>query len=75
MDFYSGSRNEEYPRTIYTSSETIFIDKIIETKIEEDFDSKSRTRIFVFKSREKKFYQLELIQGVFKLKQVEIKGE
>jgi hypothetical protein len=75
VDFYSGSKSEEYPRTIYTSSGNIAVDKIIETKIEEDFASKSRTRIFIFQSREKKFYQFEVRQGVFKLRQIEMKEE
>lgn len=70
VDFYSGSKSEEYPRKIYTDSGTIAVDKIIETKVEEDFDSRDRTRIFVFQSREKVFYQLKVKQGVFKLKQM-----
>jgi hypothetical protein len=75
VDFYSGSKSDEYPKKIYTTSGTISVDKIIETKLEEDFNSKNRTKIFVFQSQEKVFYQLKVKQGVFKLKQMEIGEE
>jgi len=75
VDFYSGSKSDEYPKKIYTTSGTISVDKIIETKLEEDFDSKNRTKIFIFQSQEKVFYQLKVKQGVFKLKQMEIREE
>lgn len=75
VGFYSGSRSEEYPREIYTDSGTITVDKIIETNLEENFESKTRTKIFVFQSREKDFYQLEVRQGVFKLKRIGIGEE
>jgi len=75
VDFYSGSKSDEYPKKIYTTSGTISVDKIIETKLEEDLDSKNRTKIFIFQSQEKVFYQLKVKQGVFKLKQMEIREE
>ena len=70
VDFYSGSKSEEYPQKIYTDSGTITVDIVIETKIEEDFDSKNRTRIFIFRSLGKDFYQLKVRQGIFELKQI-----
>ncbi len=75
VDFYSGSKSDEYPKKIYTTSGTISVDKIIETKLEEDLDSKNRTKIFIFQSQGKNFYQLNVKQGVFKLKQMEIREE
>jgi len=75
VDFYSGSKSDEYPKKIYTTSGTISVDKIIETKLEEDFDSKNRTKIFIFQSQEKNFYQLNIKEDFFKLKQIEIEEE
>ena len=75
VDFYSGSKSNEYPKKIYTASGTISVDKIIETKLEEDFYSKNRTKIFIFQSQEKNFYQLNIKQESFKLKQIEITEE
>lgn len=75
MDFYSGSKSEEYPRKIYADSGTIAVDKIIETRLEENFESKKRTKIFIFQNQEKIFYQFEVGQKVFKLKKLETEEE
>jgi hypothetical protein len=72
IDFYSGSKGEESPRKIYTSSGTITVKKIIETKLEEDFCSKERKRVFIFQSQKKNFYRLEVRGESFKIKQIEI---
>jgi len=75
VDFYSGSKGNESPRKIYTASGTIIVDRIIETKLEEDFDSKNRTRIFIFQGKNNKFYQLKVKQDSYELKQIEKKEE
>jgi hypothetical protein len=75
VDFYSGSKGNESPRKIYTASGTIIVDRIIETKLEEDFDSKNRTRIFIFQVKNNKFYQLKVKQDSYGLKQIEKKEE
>jgi len=73
IDFYSGSKGEESPRKIYTSSGTITVDRIIETKLEEDFHSKDRKKVFIFQSHQKDFYQLNVCREFFELKQIEMK--
>lgn len=74
IDFYSGSKGDESPKKIYTSSGTITVEKIIETKLEEDFYSKQRKKVFIFQSQKKDFYRLEARGESFKIKQIEIKG-
>ncbi|MBN1695847.1 hypothetical protein JW879_10700 [candidate division WOR-3 bacterium] len=71
IDFYSGSKGEESPRKIHTSSGTITVEKIIETKLEEDFYSKERKKVIVFQSRKKDFYQLNIYRDTFEIKQIE----
>ena len=73
IDFYSGSKGDESPRKIYTSSGTIIVERIIETKLEEDFCSKERKKVFIFQSRKKNFYQLDVSKGSSKLKQIKRK--
>ena len=68
VDFYSGSKGEESPKKIYTPSETITVEKIIETKLEEDFYSGERKKVFVFRSSKKDFYQLKVGHESFDLK-------
>ncbi len=75
IDFYSGSKGDESPRKIYTFSGTIIVDRIIETKLEENLHSKKRTKIFVFQSKEKNFYQLNIKQESFELKQIKIRED
>ena len=75
VDFYSGSKGEEYPKKIYTSSRKISVEKIIETKLEEDFFSGERKKVFVFQSREKDIYQLEVLSESFKLKKIKKKNK
>jgi hypothetical protein len=75
IDFYSGSKGEEYPRKIYTSSGTIIADRIIETKLEEDFISREKKKVFIFQSQKKDFYKLIEKQGTFELKKIEIREE
>ena len=70
IDFYSGSKKDESPRRIFTSSGTINVDKIIETNLEEDFYSKKRKRIFIFKSMEKDFYKLSICKNSFELEEI-----
>lgn len=75
IDFYSGSKRDEIPRRIYTSSGTIIINKIIEIRLEEDFHSREKKKVFIFKSEENKFYQLNERQTSFELKQIELREE
>jgi hypothetical protein len=72
IDFYSGSKGEESPRKIYTSSGIITVKKIIETKLEENFCSKERKRVFIFQSQKKDFYQLNIYKDTFEIKQIEM---
>jgi hypothetical protein len=72
IDFYSGSKGEESPRKIYTSSGTIIVEKIIETKLEEDFCSKERKKVIIFQSQKKDFYQLNIYRDTFEIKQIEM---
>jgi len=72
IDFYSGSKGDESPRKIYTSSGTIIVDRIIETKLEEDFCSKERKKVFIFQSQKKDFYQLNIYKDTFEIKQIEM---
>jgi hypothetical protein len=74
VDFYSGSKGDESPRKVYTASGTIIIDRIIETRLEEDFSSKKRVKVFIFQDQENKFYQLKIKQDSFELKQINEKG-
>lgn len=73
IDFYSGSKKDESPRRIFTSSGTINVDRIIETNLEEDFYSKQRKRIFVFQSQEKDFYKLTICEDSFELEEIKKK--
>lgn len=73
IDFYSGGKGEQYPRKIYTSSGTISVDRIIETKLEEDFHSKERKKVFLFQSQKKNFYQLDISKDSFELQKIEVK--
>jgi hypothetical protein len=73
VDFYSGSKGEEYPKKIYTPSKIITVEKIIETQLEEDFYSGVRKKVFIFQSREKDFYQLKFWRGSFELKKIKEK--
>ncbi len=75
IDFYSGSKGDETPRKIYTSSGTIIVKRIIETKLEEDFYTRVKKKVFIFQSEEKKFYQLIERQASFDLKEIEIREE
>ena len=70
IDFYSGSKGDESPRKIYTSSGTIIVDRIIETKLEEDFHSKERKKVFIFQSQKKNFYQLDISKNSFEIRQI-----
>ncbi len=72
IDFYSGSKGEESPRKIYTSSGTITVERIIETKLEEDFYSKERKKVIIFQSQKKDFYQLNIYRDTFEIKQIEM---
>jgi hypothetical protein len=67
IDFYSGSKGDESPRKIYTSSGTITVKKIIETKLEEDFNSKERKKVFIFQSQKKKFIDSKCAGNPLKL--------
>lgn len=73
VDFYSGSKGQEYPKKIHTSSGTIIVNRIIETKLEEDFHSRERNKVFVFLSQEKDFYQLKVGRGFCELKKLKAK--
>jgi hypothetical protein len=75
VDFYSGSKGDETPRKIYTPSGTIIVDRIIETKLEENLHTKKRTKTFVFQCKEKNFYQLNIQQESFELKQIKTREE
>jgi hypothetical protein len=70
IDFYSGSKKDESPRRIFTSSGTINVDKIIETNLEEDFYSKKRKRIFIFKSMGKVLYKLSICEDFLELEEI-----
>jgi len=72
IDFYSGSKGNESPKTIYTSSEIIIVKRIVETKLEEDFHTKERKKVFIFQSQKKNFYQLNISKDTFEIKQIEI---
>jgi hypothetical protein len=74
IDFYSGSKRDESPRRIFTSSGTITVDRVIETNLEEDFYSKKRKKIFVFQSQEKDFYKLAVCEDSFELKEIKKKN-
>jgi hypothetical protein len=74
VDFYSGSKGDEFPRKIYTVSGTIIVDRIIETRLEEDVSSKERVKVFIFQDQENRFYQLKVKQDSFELKQMNEKG-
>ncbi len=73
VEFYSGSKGEEYPKKVYTSSKIITVEKIIETKLEEDFNSGKRKKVFVFQSSEKDFYQLKVGREFSELKRIKEK--
>jgi hypothetical protein len=75
VDFYSGSKGEEFPKKIYTPSEIIIVEAIIETKLEEDFYSKERKKVFIFRSSEKDFYQLKAGRESYELKKIKGKGK
>ncbi len=70
IDFYSGSKSDESPRKIFTSSGTITVDRVIETNLEEDFYSKNRKRIFIFQSQKKDFYKLAICEDSFELEEI-----
>jgi hypothetical protein len=70
VDFYSGSKIDESPKKIFTSSGTITVDRILETNLEEDFYSKNRKRIFVFQSQKKDFYKLAVYEDFFELEEI-----
>jgi hypothetical protein len=70
VDFYSGSKLDESPRRIFTSSGTITVDRIIETNLEEDFYSKNRKRIFIFQSQGSDFYKLTICKDSFELEEI-----
>jgi hypothetical protein len=74
VDFYSGSKGEEYPRKIYTDSSPIIVERIIETRLEEDFSSKERVKVFIFQDQENKFYQFKVKKHFFELKQINKEG-
>jgi hypothetical protein len=71
IDFYSGSKGNETPKKIHTSSGTIIVKRVIETKLEEGFYSKEREKIFIFQSMEEKFYQLNISKDTFEIKLIE----
>lgn len=70
VDFYSGGKRDELPRKIFTDSGTIKVEKTIEVKLEEDFDSKNREKIFIFQSQNKKIFRLTIKKDVFNLKEI-----
>ena len=70
VDFYSGGKKDERPKTIYTNSGKIEIYKIIETKLEEDYRTGNRKKVFIFKSIGGYIYQLELDEIGFKLREL-----
>ncbi|MEA1913519.1 MAG: hypothetical protein U9N06_06800 [candidate division WOR-3 bacterium] len=61
VEFYSGTKRNEIPRNIFTDSGVIRVKKIIETRLEEDYESGKRRRIFIFRSWEGSLYRLESI--------------
>lgn len=67
VDFYSGGKKDEWPKTIYTNSGKIKIYKIIETKLEEDYKTGNRKKVFIFKSIGGYIYKLEFDKGGFNL--------
>lgn len=75
IDFYSGSKGNEHPRKVYTSSGTIIVERIIETRLEEDINSGEKKKIFIFQSQKKDFYQLSLKQGNSELERIEPKDK
>ncbi len=70
VDFYSGGKKDELPKTIYTNSGKIKIYKIIETKLEEDYKTRNRKKVFIFKSIGGYIYQLEFDNEGFKIREL-----
>jgi hypothetical protein len=70
VDFYSGGKKDELPKTIYTNSGKIKIYKIIETKLEEDYKTGNRKKVFIFKSIGGYIYQLEFDNEGFKIREL-----
>lgn len=70
VQFYSGGKRDEVPKTIFTHSGVIRVHKIIETRLEEDYQSGRRKMVFIFKSIEDNKYRLESSKEGFKLSQL-----
>jgi len=70
IDFYSGGKRDELPKTIYTKSGKIRIYKIIETKLEEDYKTGNRKKVFIFKSIGGYIYRLEFDREGFNLREL-----
>jgi len=71
VQFYSGGKKDEVPKTIYTSSGIIRIYKVIETRLEEDYQTGMRKKVFIFKSIGGDIYRLESQKEEFKLGRIE----
>lgn len=59
VEFYSGSKREENPRIVFTDLGAIRVERVIETRLEEDYQSGNRKKVFIFKSMEGGIYRLE----------------
>lgn len=72
VHFYSGGKKREKPRFIFTDGGVIRVKEIIEQKYEEDYESKERKRVFLFRSREGGTYRLEVNGENFGIEEIEI---
>jgi len=68
--FYSGGKRDEVPKTVFTNSRKIRVHKILETYLEEDYQSGKRKRVFIFKSIGGDIYRLESAEEGFKINQI-----
>lgn len=69
VEFYAGGKGEEEPRIIYTDSGIVRVDRIIETRLEENHKTGKRKRIFILKSIEGDIYCLESSEEGFSIKE------
>ena len=68
--FYSGGERDEVPKIIYTNSGLIRVYKIIEKRLEEDYQTGKRKKVFIFKSIGGNIYHLESTEGKYKLNKI-----
>jgi len=68
--FYSGGKRDEVPKTVFTNLRKIRVHKILETYLEEDYQSGMRKRVFIFKSIGGDIYRLESAEEGFKINQI-----